>query len=285
MWRGAGGASGSAQQRIFWGLNQALGQAGYHCVLLDLGGSDGPERQTAEREAMHLRYALDSAFAGMIFYAYAYHDNSELIQEVAQRMPTVLIDRMVAGVDADFVGSQNRKAMFEATNYLIEQGHRRIAYLTRTEAINPVQDRLQGYLTAMHGAFGLNAQEIVLTAAPSDSHDWFVSDTIFRLPPEERPTAVLCVNDVEAMRLSERLEALGLSIPGDVSVIGFDNIIRALPDGLGLTTVAQSFEEIGKSAAKQFLRRVADPALPHTRIEIPTHLVIRESTLPIDVSH
>ncbi|BDI31160.1 hypothetical protein CCAX7_32110 [Capsulimonas corticalis] len=282
MWHGAAlGATGTAQQRIFWGMNQALGQAGYHGVFLDLGEEVGTEQENAEREATHLRYALDHGFGGIIFYAYAYDSNRELIQEVSRRMPLVLIDRMVPGVEADFVGTENRQAMFDATKYLIRQGHKRIAYVTKGESINPVQDRLQGYLRALREEFASDAYEMVLTAPFSDSSTWSVFDTVFKLPAEERPTAVLCVNDIEAVRVAKRLAELGLTVPEDVSLIGFDNIVRTLPGGVGLTTVGQPFEEIGKAATKMFLRRVDSAAVPQSHVELPAQLIERESSKSI----
>ncbi|MCW3062750.1 MAG: regulatory protein LacI:Periplasmic binding protein/LacI transcriptional regulator [Capsulimonas sp.] len=280
MWHG-GGESGSPQQRIFWGLNQALGQGGYHGVFLDLGDSIGTRKENAEREALHLQYALDQGFGGIIFNAYAYQDNHGLIQKVARQMPTVLIDRVLVGVEADFAGLQNRQAMYDATKYLIDQGHRRIAYVTKSESINPVQDRLQGYLSAMYDAFDRTAGEMVISTPFSDSYSWIVFDAIFRLSPEERPTAVLCVNDLDAVRVAERLEKLGFSVPEDVSLIGFDNIVRSLPSGVGLTTIAQPFEEIGAAAAKLFFRRLKDHSAPQSHMEIPATLVVRESTRSI----
>ncbi|BDI31167.1 hypothetical protein CCAX7_32180 [Capsulimonas corticalis] len=283
MWRG-GGSVGSAQQRIFWGMNQALGQAGYHGVFLDLGEQVGTVQQNAVREALHLRYVLDHGFGGTIFYPYAYDENRELIQEVSRRMPLVLIDRMVAGVEADFAGAQNRQAVYDAVMHLTERGHRRIAYLTKSESILPVQERLQGYLVAMRDVFPETMTEIVLTAPVSGSDYWYVFDAVFRLPAGERPTALICVNDIEAMRAANRLAELGLSAPEDVSLIGFDNIVSELPNGIGLTTVGQPFEEIGKAAAKLFLRRIDDRAGSQVHVELPTQLIERESVQSLPLS-
>lgn len=283
MWHGAAmGTAGTSQQRIFWGMNQSLGQAGYHGVFLDLGDEVGTEQENPDREAAHLRYAMDHEFGGIVFYAYAYDRNRELIQEVSRRMPLILIDRMVHGVEADFVGAENRQGMFDATKFLIGQGHKRIAYVTKGESINTVQDRLQGYLRALREDFGDDAYEMVLTAPFSDTGAWSVFDTVFRVAPNERPTAVLCVNDIEAVRVANRLKELGLSVPEDVSLIGFDNIVRALPGGVGLTTVAQPFEEIGKAATKLFLRHIEDPTAPPSYVELPVTLIQRESSKIID---
>ena len=279
MWHGGPLDTGrTAQQRIFWGMNQKLAQAGYHAVFLDLGGSIGSEGENAEREARHLRYVLEQGFGGAIFYPYAYRSNRKLIQEVSQRLPLCLIDRMLPGVEADFVGAQNYQGMRAATSHLIQQGHRRIAYITKSEPINPVQDRLQGYLHALNEALHTDRDELVLTAPSFDGDDWTLFDVVFRLPPEERPTAAIGFNDYEAERTVRRLHLLGLKVPQDVALVGFDDIVQTLPNGVGLTSVAQPFEEIGQTAAGLFLQRRESPSAPPAHVDLPTRLVVRSSS-------
>lgn len=278
MWPGGGVLehAGTSQQRIFWGMNQALAEAGYHAVFLRLG-QIGSEEENAAGEATHLRYALERGFGGVVFYPYAYRSNRALVEEVSRRIPLVTIDRRTASLETDFVGIDNRQAMFDMTMHLVAQGHRRIAYVTKCEQIRPVQDRVQGYVDAVRAA---GVPEMVLTI-PSQhrSNPWVVVDTIFRLPRAERPTAAVVFNDYAAVSLLDRLQNLGLTVPGDVALTGFDNIIPALPNGIGLTTVAQPFEEIGRRAVELLLRRMKEPTVPVTEIELSASLVVRESSI------
>ena len=268
----------TVQQRIFWGMNQALEQAGYHAVFLNLGDEIGTEQENAQREAVHLRYILDQNFGGAVFYPYAYRSNRELIQQVSQRLPLCLIDRMLPGVEADFVGTENYQGMFDATTHLIQQGHRRIAYLTKSEAISPVQDRLQGYQQALYAAFRTDREERVLTAPSFNGDEWPLFDAVFGLPAGERPTAAIGFNDYEAERAMRRLQRLHLRVPHDVALVGFDDIVRVLPNGAGLTSVAQPFEDVGRTAADLFLRRIQHPGSAPVHIDLPNHLVIRDSS-------
>lgn len=282
MWHGAPEERGAtAQQRIFWGLNERLARDGFHGIFLNLGESVGSEQENAEREAARLRYALDHNFAGVVFYAYAYRRNRQLIQETARRLPLVLIDRMIAGIQTDFVGVDNHGAMYAATQHLISLGHQRILYVTNPESINTVQDRFDGYREAMAEAPGGPLSENVLTAL----HDWNISswpvfEGLFRLPPVQRPTAVLCVSDYVALNVHRRLLALGLRVPEDVALVGFDGIVPFLPGGLRMTTVAQPFEEIGRAAAEAFLARRTNAAQSPCHIELPAHLVVHASSDP-----
>lgn len=281
MWHGTSQEEGgTGQQRIFWGMNQSLGMAGYHTVFLDLREPVALENEHVDRESAHLQYALNQGFGGIVFYCYSYDPNRELLRKIAQRVPLVLIDRELLGVEADYVGVTNHEGMYEATNYLIGLGHKRVAYVTRNEPINTVQDRTQGYLHALREHFGSNYYEMVL-AVPSTGGDVCPAlDTVLSLPAGERPTAVLCVNDYEAVYVAERALQLGLKVPEDLSVIGCDNIITKLPNGIGLTTIAQPFEQIGVEAAKLFLRRAESRKSDIARVQCPTKLVVRESCLP-----
>jgi len=269
---------GTGQQRIFWGINQTLGMAGYHTVFLDLVDAVGVADEHAYREAKHLQYALDQGFGGIVFYCYSYNSNRDLLRKVAESVPLVLIDRELPGVEADYVGVTNRKGTMEAMEYLIDLGHRRIAYVTRSEPLNTVQDRLQGYLTALRNKLGASPFEMVISVPTNANYEnWPAFDAVLNLPPEQRPTAMVCVNDYEATHVTERLIAAGIRVPEDISIVGCDNIITKLPNGVGLTTIAQPFEQIGAEAAKLFLRRMNDRNAEIIEVDCPTRLIVRES--------
>ena len=278
MWRGSGEMerTQTAQQRIFWGMNQALDEAGRHGVFMDLGEL-GSAEEIAAQEAERLRYLVEQGFGGAVFYPYAYRSNGALIEEIQQTVPFVTIDRQCAA-DTDFVGIENYGAMYDSVQHLIAQGHQRIAYITKNEPILSVQERLQGYLDAMYDA-GLEDMALAIPEHTAGQR-WPAIEAVFRLPEGERPTAAAVFNDYSAVHLTERLERLGLSVPEDVAVTGFDDIVRVLPGGVGLTTVAQPYEEIGKKAVELILRRLAAPAAPLVTAKLPAPLIVRDSSGP-----
>lgn len=279
MWRGSGELerTQTAQQHIFWGMNQALGEAGRHGVFMDLG-TLGTSEENAAQEAERLRYIAEQGFGGVVFYPYAYRRNGALIEDIQQTVPFVTIDRRCAAA-TDFVGIENYGAMADAIRHLIAQGHRRIAYITKNEPILAVQDRLRGYLDAMHEA-GLEDMVLAVPEHPVEDK-WTAVEAVFRLPAAERPTAAAVFNDYTAVHLTEHLNRLGLSVPAEVAVSGFDDIVAALPGGGGLTTVAQPYEEIGKKAVELILRRMADPAAPLVTANLPALLIVRGSSRPL----
>jgi len=265
----------NSQQRIFWGMNQVLAEAGQHTVFLDIKVV-ATEQENAVREAEQLRYIVKHGFGGVVFYPYAYRSNRELVEEVAATIPLVTIDRQVDFAHTDFVGADNYNGVYDAITHLIDQGHERIAYITKNELIRPVQDRIQGYIAAMHDA---NLVELVLPIPSHDSEqEWIAVDAVFRLAAYKRPTAVAVFNDYSAMDVVQHLETLGLSVPDDVAVTGFDDIVSTLPNGVGLTTVAQPYEEIGRKAAELLLERAKDLSAPTRTAALPTQLIVRESS-------
>ena len=265
----------NSQHRIFWGMNQVLAEAGQHTVFLDIKVV-ASEEENAIREAEQLRYILKHGFGGVVFYPYAYRSNRELVEEVAAAIPLVTIDRQIDFARTDFVGADNYHAMYDAVRHLIDQGHRRIAYVTKNESIRPVQERIQGYMAAMHDA---DLVELVLPMPSyNNEQEWIAFDAVFRLPASKRPTAAAVFNDYAAMDSMRRLETLGLSVPGDVAVTGFDDIASTLPNGVGLTTVAQPYEGIGRKAAELILERSKDLTAPTRTVELPAQLIVRESS-------
>lgn len=273
-------SEGTAKDRTMKGLLSRLLEETEMGVLraqfLDLEHV-GTEEENAAREAFNLSYALRRGYAGIVFYPYATESNQPAIRAAARRVPFVLIDRRLAGVEADFVGIQNLAAIYEATRRLIELGHKRIAFLTLPQNIHTVHDRLRGYLRAMKEAFGEERQEWILTAPDDDAKSWPAFNAIFSLPASKRPTAAVCVNDYMALRVTDRLDDLGLRVPVDISVTGFDDIVKKLPNGVALATVAQPYEELGRAAADLLLRRMEKPLIEHSDIEIPCRFVERDS--------
>ncbi|MEO7718405.1 MAG: GntR family transcriptional regulator [Capsulimonas sp.] len=266
----------TTQQRVFWGMNQALAEAGYHAVYVELGGRITSDTDNAKHEAEHLRYIVQRGFGGAIFYPYAYRYNQELVEEVRRKIPLVTIDREVDGVDTDFVGVDNFLSIYDTVMHLIEKGHRRIAYITKNEQIRPVQDRLMGYIHAMRAA---SLNELVL-CIPADGllQPWTSIDAVFRLPRGERPTAAVVFNDYSAVDLMIPLANAGLTVPGDVAVTGFDDIAQTLPNGVGLTSIAQPYEGIGRKAVEVLLNRIQNPQGPRQVVALPAQLIVRESS-------
>ncbi len=202
----------------------------------------------------------------------------DLIQSLRQEMPVVAIDRRVPGVDLDFVGTDNFLGAYEATQHLISLGHTRIAHLTRLETTEAAADRLCGYQQALRDS-GLEFQprDLILVR---DNGRRLASEQfaqIFSRP--HAPTAVFLLADFWAPPVVAELRRLGLRVPEDVALVGFDDVVPPGLEELGLTTMAQDFDGIGKTAGSLVLRRIAEPSGACVSEVFPARLIIRHSTL------
>jgi len=143
-----------------------------------------------------------------------------------------------------------------------------------------VQERILAFVDTMQSIDLPGMAETILDVPPyQDDRAWAVVDAVFRQEPDLRPTAVACTNDHLALSVASRLQHLGLSIPKDVAVAGFDNIIPTLHNGVGLTTVAQPYEGIGIAAVDLLMRRIEDRSVPTRSMQLPAQLVVRSSTV------
>lgn len=266
----------SGQQRIFWGVNQTLQKSGYHTVFVDLEDAGLFENSAMGGDAAYLQYALDQGFGGVVYYCSMLNVDRKVLRAVNRQAPLVLMDRKLPGIDADYVGVTNYRGTYEAVQYLIGLGHTRIAYVTRVEPITTVHERVWGYRDAMSECLsGVYAEMTIPVKGPDEA--WPIFEAVLRMPPDGRPTAFVCLNDVTAERVAKRMADAGLRVPDDISIVGFDNVVTTLFGGVGLTTIAQPLEQIGAEAGRLLLRRLKERNAPTEEFECPTQLIVRES--------
>ena len=267
---------GSLFTDTFYGINETLVAQGYHPLVLDTYA--GTYQKAAEKEAEGLRYARENGFAGVVLWHEGGHANVDLIQTLQAEIPVVAIDRRVPSVALDFVGTDNLQGAYEATQHLIAQGHTRIAHLTGMETTEAAADRLRGYQQALHDAgLEFSPRDLILLHGggrrldPSQMRQLFAGG--------DAPTAVFLLADFWAPPLVAELRRLGLRVPEDVALVGFDDVVPPGLDDLGLTTMAQDFDGIGKTAGSLILRRMADPQAAFVSEVFPARLVVRHSSL------
>ena len=232
--------------------------------------------KAAEKEAECLAYARENDFAGIVLWHEGGAANVPLIREISAEMPVIAIDRRVPGVPLDFVGTDNYGGAYEATRHLIGLGHTRIAHLTRLESTAAAVERLRGYQQALADAgLEINPRHILLALDSGRRLDSGMVRQVFAAP--DRPTAVFLLADFWAPPVYAELRGLGLRVPEDVALVGFDDVIQPGLSDLELTSMAQDFEGIGRTAGECVLRRIAQPDAPPVTRVFPARLVVRRS--------
>lgn len=190
-----------------------------------------------------------------------------------QGLPTVAIDRPLAGHATDAVMIHNRASARELTQHLLAHGHRRIAFLGYGAQIYTIRERLRGYQEAMKAA-GL---ESYVDLAGSDASP-AEAQTLKALASRDRPTALFATNSMVVRGVMQAAAGQGLTIPADLAVAGFDDFPWAGLVQPGLTLVHQPSEAIGRRAASMLFERLhgSCDAAPR-RILLDAQLVIRRS--------
>jgi LacI family transcriptional regulator len=196
------------------------------------------------------------------------------------RLPLVVIDPMnVPSRDIVSVGSTNFRGGQAAARHLIELGHRRVAYLGGRATAECSQARLAGFRSALETAgIGLAADHALST------DDFHYEDGLKGAPRllslAERPTAIFAASDELARGAIEAARSFGMSVPDDLSVVGFDDTEIARIASPPLTTVRQPLQEMGAVALRTVLRLVAGEKIDSNHVELATELVVRASTAP-----
>lgn len=177
--------------------------------------------------------------------------------------------------DVPSIGSANWSGGVLAARHLIELGHQRIAVISGPDEMMSARARLSGFHSAMDLA-GLKVPDEYIVQGEYHREDG-VAGGLQLLSLPDRPTAIFAGNDLQALGVYEAARTLGLSIPQDLSVVGYDDLDLAKWVGPPLTTVRQPLTEMAERATRLVLG-LGDDSKENLRIELATDLVVRDST-------
>ena len=251
---------------------------------------------TVAEETSILAQLLEENVAGLIIWSSAAPkpETIALAQEYQRRaIPIIFIDRVLDGIEADYVASDNFGGAYELTSHLVSLGHEHIVLLMpNLSGLRPIEERQRGYVAAVREA-GLAAyppwkidpperpefHETDIYSLVGENSQQII-DQVVRLMngSGHKPTAIVCVNDILAIITISALQEIGIRVPDDVSVVGFDDISMASHIGVPLTTASQNAYELGKSASKILRQRLNGDQAPPRCCTVPTRLRIRAST-------
>lgn len=162
-----------------------------------------------------------------------------------------------------------------AAQYLLKKGHQRIAFLGDTDlpeyAIHPVSLRLMGFRQALDEAKITLPEQLIRLAPYTQEQTRHVADELLNLP--EPPTAIFAATDFQALGVLKAARQLGVRVPQDLAVIGFDDLDMA--EYADLTTICQHLDESGRIAIEILLSHIADPLRPSQHVHIPLSVIER----------
>jgi LacI family transcriptional regulator len=194
-----------------------------------------------------------------------------------RKLPCVVVDPRRLDVPLPRITVDNYHGMRAGTQHLIDLGHRRIAYIRGDADLESTSIRFQGFRDALRLA-GTEVEEQLVASCDFTYAGGF--RTAARLISEHRPTALVAGADLIALGAIDAARAVGLDVPGEFSVVGFDDLPQAAQTFPGLTTVRQPLHDMGMMAARALLSLIDGQPLLMEHMQLPTNLVLRTSTAP-----
>ncbi len=259
---------------IVHGIDLEIEVAGYNLMLYTTHRQRG-------KEAMYVTTVTNGLSEGLLLVAplfpKAYVD---ALRE--QNFPYVLIDQDDFGGDSAIVEATNWQGAFDATTYLHHLGHQRIACISGHPDLSSAAQRLEGYKAALAAAGIPFREEFVAEGSYWLPGGREAMRKLLQLNP--RPSAVFAANDLSALGAVEAIREIGLRIPDDISIVGFDDTPQASVLEPRLTTVRQPLEQMGRVAAQLLLEQIEQPGTPRRRVTLPTELIVRNSCAPYEPS-
>ncbi len=249
------------------GIDGAVTEAGYRAILTT--GNRVPER-----ERLAVATLLEMRVDGLIL-ASPVIPRSHAI-EASRIVPTVIVGKATRAATIDSVTNDDRRGGEMVVDHLVELGHRRIAHIDGGFGAG-ARPRRTGYTRAMR-RHGLENETRSVRGSFAEEGGATGMRTL--LSDSVRPTAVFVANDLAAIGALEVLNVAGLDVPGDLSVVGYDNTALAAGHRSGLTTVDQPRHDMGRMAAELILQRISEDRATVRHVVLSPKLVARESTGP-----
>jgi LacI family transcriptional regulator, galactose operon repressor len=256
---------------VFQAMNGAARASGYD-LLVEHTGYRVNQLRTG------VRSMLGKRVAGLALIVSEMEES--IIQEIyASKLPAVFYDVGIRGLNATNIRVRYELGTQRAVHYLYSLGHRRMAFVGHHSALNPLQVRRKAFLAAVSRYDGEVSWKIALG---SDSPAGGAQATRELLLSGFQPTAIVCVNDYMAVGVLAELRVNHLSVPGHVSVTGFDNISLSEFTNPALTTLNIPRESIGHMAVRALLGE-GDTSLVPSEVLLEPDLVLRDSAGPAPV--
>ncbi len=227
------------------------------------------------RELLYTEVLQNKQVDGMIFVA-AGGGQEAFSNIVRNGLPLVVVDRDIGNLGLDTVTTDNHQGGVLATQHLIGLGHKIIGCITGPSNITPSADRVTGYRDALKEA-SLEVDQALLARGDFNVPSGFEAASRL-LQQRPRPSALFVCNDMMAIGALRAVAKLGLRVPGDAAIVGFDDIELASYTIPPLTTISQPKQQIGQTAIQLILERLANPLLPPRHKTLDAQLIIRESS-------
>jgi len=256
---------------VFIQVQEFFRNRGYQILLMD-------SQVDVEKEKQNIELMLESQVEALIVipvHDFQLDAGVQHLQAVRdQNIPLLILGKM-DGCDVDYVTSEEVQAAYDLTRRLIDWKHRRVAFLRPNPHNRAAIARLEGTAKALAES-GLQLYDKFNTS--SEKGRGKELDAL--LAKEDRPTAIVTVNNIFGIQAIQHCKALGLSVPKDVSVVSFDDLSVASVISPSLTTCSVDVERLSQETVEILAAKMANPKIPAIRRLIPQIVHLRESAGP-----
>jgi GntR family transcriptional regulator, arabinose operon transcriptional repressor len=271
------------QGEIFEPICQGMARAGTSSrQVLIWGNTSNVSADDKETQALELCKSFVARRVDGVFFAplelsvHKEEINQQIVSQLEEaNIPIVLLDRSTRPFPEptthDLVGIDNWREGFRMAKYLLDLGCTRLGFVLRPGSAPTVEARIAGLSEALRQRGIDVSREFILRLDPTDQTGVRVWMKRFH------PDAILCANDFTAGQLMHTLGSLGVQVPRDVRIVGFDDVKYASILPVPLTTLRQPCQEIGAAAMKAMLARVEDPTMVPRTISLDCEIIVRES--------
>ncbi len=259
---------------ILAGIGDAANESKYSALIYNTSGD-------IAREKAGLEMLKKKRADGAILLANGM--NSTWIQEYSKEYPIVQCSEYALKLDIPRISIDNYKAATDVMNYVIGLGHKRIATISSSNNYVSTALRLQGYLDSLKCHDLEIHKEYISMASVDYSFKSGKSCAYELLQQKYRPTAIFCISDILALGAITAASELGIRVPEDLTVIGFDDVDNTTMFHPYITTIAQPCYELGKESFRILNACMNDEKGINKKIVLPHKFIIRESSAPISI--
>jgi LacI family transcriptional regulator len=254
---------------VLRGAEMVARRAGYRVLLCNTESDLTLERSYIEDMMSH-------RVEGLIIAPVNDSSRLNLSPVLRRRLPFVLIDRGVPGIDGDLVQADSAAGARRLMQHLAEIGHRRIALIIGSDDVSTTRERAQGYREGLAAAGIAFDPDLVAQTTVDRIGGYRAMQQILRLEP--RPTAVFAVNNMTAMGAMQAIREAGLSVPQHIALVCFDDVEHLAVLSPFMTVVDQPAETFGTLAVQLLLERIAGRAQERPRLVVlQPNLIVRQS--------
>ncbi|MET7750585.1 LacI family DNA-binding transcriptional regulator [Micromonospora sp. NPDC005367] len=231
------------------------------------------------RERRHLELLEEQRVRGVLITPVGDGPQPHLEKLIDRGIPVVLVDRGTGRASRCSVAVDDVLGGRLAMDHLLDEGHRRIAYVGGPLSIAQVAERHAGAAAALEDRGAGAELRVAATTSLTVAAGRRAAEDLLALPARQRPTALFCANDLLALGVLQELTARGLRVPADIAIVGYDDIEFAAAAAVPLSSVRQPREQLGRTAAELLLEEAEHgEAHQHRHVVFQPELVVRRSS-------